>query len=70
MTYIGDDEQIFFKTQNTFMKNPLGESQNFDAATVATSAVEQHSVFSKASVYSKKCVELADKVAQEKKQRA
>lgn len=71
MTYLGEEEMQFFKTQYPQSKNPLRDSNNGDAATVATSAIERESVFSndKASVYSKKCVELAEKVAIEKKNR-
>lgn len=67
MTYVGDNESVFFKTQAE--KSGVSPDKG-DAATVATSAIENVSVFSGSvahtSMISRKANELADKLITEK----
>lgn len=70
MTFVGESESIFFGNLKQSNLNSI-EKDDGDALTVATSAINQLSVFSNAnsSQFSKKYQEIASKLLQEKKTR-
>ena len=65
LTIYADDEAKFFHNLKSMNKD---KNNDFDAMTVATSAVDNLSVYSgvPTSYFSKKCMEFSDRLQQEK----